>query len=412
VTRTSARREPIAVVGTGLKAPGGNSVDELWASLCSACSTAVVYGDERLDGVEVLVCRVDGFDPTVYFSTSELRRLDRVHQLGLAAAQDALDGCRGSMPEPDRCAVVCGVALGASATYEAQHSQLLEGGLHAVHPLALPMIMPSSLASLLSLRFGFRGPSLTVSTACASGATAIGEGVELLRRGAADLVLAGGADAMLTYNVLCGFLRLDAMSHHVSEPALASRPFDRDRDGFVLGEGAAFLVLRRHADAVAAGEEVLGSVLGYGASSDAHHLVAPPPDGEGASRCMRRALADAGADISEVTHVNAHGTSTVLNDLAEAAALVDVFGDTVPPVTSVKGTTGHLIGGSGAVEAVIALQSLRRGVAPPVAGLRDVDPKISIDVVTGTSRPLAAGYALSNSFGFGGANATLLLGPG
>ena len=305
---------------------------------------------------------------------------------------------------------MCGVGFGATATYEEQHTRLLSQGLKALSPLSIPMVMPSSVAAHLSLRFGFQGPCLTVSAACASGAAAIGEGVELLRRGAADLVLAGGADAMVTYNAICSFLRLDAMSSNAAAPALASRPFDVDRDGFVLGEGAGFVVLRRLDDARAEGLGPLGTILGYGTNADAHHLVAPSPDGEGALRCMRLALADAGITPALVAHVNAHGTSTPLNDAAEAAALTALFGGTTPPVSAVKATTGHMIGGSGAVEAVVALWSLRHGLAPPISGLTHLDPGCAIDAVQGSPRPIGEGVVLSNSFGFGGVNACLVLG--
>ena len=286
--------EPVAVVAAGLKAPGGNSPDELWESLCSGRSYAERFEDDRLpDDAPILVGRVSGFDPAAYLSPVEVRRLDRAHQLAVGAAQDAVDQLVGPMPAPERCAVVCGVGLGATATYEAQHANLLTGGLRDLNPLTIPFVMPSAAAALLSLRFGFQGPCLTVSTACASGTTAIGEGVELLRRGAADLVLAGGVDSMVTYNALCSFLRLDVMTRTVDEPELASRPFDVDRDGFLMAEGAGFVVLKRRAD-LAADEPVLGCVVGYGASSDAHHLVAPAVGGAGALRAMSAALADAG----------------------------------------------------------------------------------------------------------------------
>jgi 3-oxoacyl-[acyl-carrier-protein] synthase II len=268
------------------------------------------------------------------------------------------------------------------------------------------MIMPSSAAALLSLRFGFRGPTVTVSAACASGAMAIGEAVELLRRGAADLVLAGGVDALVTYAAMCSFLRLDAMSRNIADPAHASRPFDIDRDGFVLGEGAGFVVLRHASDAT----DSLGRIIGYGTCADAHHLVAPSPEGEGALRCMRLALADAGVDPSDVVHVNAHGTSTPLNDLAEARAISSLFGERRVPVTSAKGTTGHLIAGSGAVETILTLWTLRHRLVPPVAGLRTVDPDLGpLDVVCGSPRAVVDGPMLTNSFGFGGANASLVL---
>lgn len=358
-------RELVAVVGTGVKAPGGNRVDELWESLCAGRSCATVYTDDRLpDGADMLVGRVDGFNPADYLSPVEVRRLDRSHALAIGAAQDAVDGWGGPLPAAQRCAVVCGVGLGAAATYEEQHARLFGQGVRALSPLTLPIVMPSSVAAHLSLRFGFQGPCVTVSAACASGAAAIGEGVELLRRGAADLVLAGGVDALVTYGALCFFLRLDVMSRNVSCPALASRPFDAARDGFVLAEGAGFVVMQRLGDARAAGREPLGLVAGHASCADAYHLVAPSPDGEGALRCMRLALADAGARPDQVGHVNAHGTSTVQGDRAEAAALTALFGDVTPPVTAVKGTTGHMIGGSGAVEAIVTLESVRTRTVP------------------------------------------------
>jgi 3-oxoacyl-[acyl-carrier-protein] synthase II len=403
------RPAPVAVVGAGVKTPAGNGVGELWRNLCAARPSAEVFEDDRLPpGTAALVCRVSGFDPAAQLTPIEVRRLDRSHALAIGAAADALDQC-AALPEPARRAVVCGVGLGAASTYEEQASRLLAQGVRGLSPLTIPMVMPSSVAAHLSLRFGLGGPCLTVSAACASGAAAIGEGVELLRRGAADVVLAGGVDSLVGYGAMCCFMRLDAMSRNVGCPDLASRPFDADRDGFVMGEGAGFVVLQRLEDISASGPEPLGLVLGHASSADAHHLVAPSPDGEGAVRCMALALADAGVQPRDLAHVNAHGTSTVLNDRAEAAALAALFDGACPPVTAVKGSTGHMIAGSGAVEAIVSLISLRHRVVPPVAGLRTVDPDFDLDVVQGTPRDGPPGYALSNSFGFGGANTALVL---
>jgi 3-oxoacyl-[acyl-carrier-protein] synthase II len=403
------RPGPVAVVGAGVKTPAGNGVGELWRNLCAARPSAEVFEDDRLPpGTAALVCRVSGFDPAAHLTPIEVRRLDRSHALAIGAAADALGQC-AALPEPARRAVVCGVGLGAASTYEEQASRLLGQGVRGLSPLTIPMVMPSSVAAHLSLRFGFGGPCLTVSAACASGAAAIGEGVELLRRGAADVVLAGGVDSLVGYGAMCCFMRLDAMSRNVGCPDLASRPFDADRDGFVMGEGAGFVVLQRLEDISASGLEPLGLVLGHASSADAHHLVAPSPDGEGAVRCMVLALADAGVQPRDLAHVNAHGTSTVLNDRAEAAALAALFDGACPPVTAVKGSTGHMIAGSGAVEAIVSLISLRRRVVPPVAGLRTVDPDFDLDVVQDTPREGPPGYALSNSFGFGGANTALVL---
>jgi 3-oxoacyl-[acyl-carrier-protein] synthase II len=401
------------VVGAGLKAPGGQTIDELWVSLCAGESTAEPFVDARFpEDVRLLTCRVDRFDAARYLTPIELRRLDRAHQLSVGAAQDALNGVGSPLPPPDRCAVVCGVGYGAAASYEAQHVRLFDSGLKAISPAAIPALMPNATAALLSLRFGFRGPCFTVSTACASGATAIAEGVELLRRHAADLVIAGGGDSLLNYSALAGFLRLDVMSRLVADPTRASRPFDAQRDGFVMGEGAGFLVLQRASDARAAGRSVLGYVLGHGSSADAYNLIAPSTRGEGALACMRAALDDAGIEPVAVSHVNAHGTSTVPGDLSEGRALTALFPRDRPPVTAVKGTTGHLIAGSGAVEAIVTLKSLAARQVPPVAGLEVIDRDIEIEAVRFEPRPIAPGPALSNSFGFGGMNTTLVLSSG
>jgi 3-oxoacyl-[acyl-carrier-protein] synthase II len=405
-----AGRAPVAVVGAGVKTPAGNDVGELWGNLCAGRPSAEVFEDDRLpQGAAALVCRARAFAPSAYLTPIEVRRLDRSHALAIGAAADALGQC-GELPAPARRAVVCGVGLGAASTYEEQVSRLLEGGVRGVSPLTIPMVMPSSAAAHLSLRFGFEGPCLTVSAACASGAAAIGEGVELLRRGAADMVLAGGVDSLVGYGAMCCFMRLDAMSRNVGCPELASRPFDTDRDGFVMGEGAGFVVLQRLEDVSASGPEPLGLVLGHASSADAHHLVAPRPGGEGAFRCMALALADADVQARDLAHVNAHGTSTVLNDHAEAAALTALFAGSCPPVTAVKGSTGHMIAGSGAVEAIVSLVSLRHRLTPPVAGLRTIDPDFDLDIIQGTPRRAPPGYALSNSFGFGGTNTALVLG--
>jgi len=405
-----AARKPVAVVGAGVKAPGGVAVADLWRSACAGRSTAEPYTDARFPpDARVLVSRVVGFDPAAYLSPVERRRFDRAHQLAIGAAQDALDDCGPGLPLPDRCAIVCGVGLGSAAAHEDQYRRLFESGLKGISPLAIPILMPSAAASLLSLRFGFTGPCLTVSTACASGATAIAEGVELLHRGAADLVVAGGCDSLITYSALAGFIRLDVMSRHVEAPDLASRPFDEQRDGFVMGEGAGFMVLQRGPDAASSGRRVLGWVLGQASTADAFNLVSPSVRGEGALACMRRALADAGVHASDLSHVNAHGTSTVHGDLSEGRALASLFAGTGPPVTAVKGTTGHLVAGSGAVEAILTLKSLAERILPPVAGLRHVDRRIELDVVRSEPRAIGPGPGLSNSFGFGGLNTALVL---
>ena len=395
----------VAVVGAGVVSPAGCSVDALWQSALSGRSFAEPRRFPELEGWLTLECRASSFDPADRFERHEIRRLDRVHQMAIVAADDALYGLE--IPAPARCAVVVGLGWGASETLEGQFQSLLEHGQRSVSPLAIPLVMANSVAAHLSLRFGFTGASMTVSSACASGTSALGEAMWLLRTRRADLVLAGGVDAPIAYGLMSFFDRLEAMSRQVDNPRFASRPFDRDRDGFVLGEGAGFVALVRAEDAT--GVQRLGSLLGYGSTSDAFHLVAPPNDGRGAVRCMRDALADADVGVSDIGFVSAHGTSTPRNDLAESIAIHEVFGESGPPVTALKGSIGHLLGGAGAVQAIAAIESARRLIVPPIAGLVNPDPEIRIDVVQGQARPISKSLVLSNSFGFGGHNACLVI---
>jgi 3-oxoacyl-[acyl-carrier-protein] synthase II len=263
---------------------------------------------------------------------------------------------------------------------------------------------------MISIRFGFTGPALCISTACAAGANAIGEGVRMVRDGSAEVVVAGATEAPVTPLTVSAFARMGAMSTRNDDPTRASRPFDVARDGFVIAEGAGFTVLETLEHALARGATVHGEVLGYGRNADAHHITAPVPGGAGAAACMQLALDDAGLDGAAIGHVNAHGTSTPLNDATEAEAIRKVFGDAAPPVTSTKGVTGHMIAGAGAAEAVISLLSLRDGIVPPTANLDEIGDDIGLDVVAGAPRPIERKPVLSNSFGFGGHNATLILG--
>ena len=392
------------VVGAGVASPAGSDLDELWRAVVEARGTrAEVIPYEGFPDGGVLGCRAAGFEPAERLERHELRRLDRVHQLAFWAADDAL-AAAGPGPEPERCAVVVGTGFGAATFHEQQLRALHDRGFRAVSPLAIPVVMPNSVAGHLSLRHGFRGPSLSVATACASGTDAIGEALWLLRSGRADRVLAGGVDSLHTIGVTASFARLEAMSRRLDDPAASSRPFDADRDGFVLGEGAAFVVLERAADATGG----LGRVLGHAATCDAHHLVAPPDDGGGAIACVRAALADAGLEPDQVGHVNAHGTSTERNDLAEATALAAVFGERAVPVTATKGVTGHLIAAAGALEAIVALRSIAESTVPPIANLTCPDPALDHLVRTDERAPRSP-TAVSTSFGFGGHDAALVL---
>lgn len=396
-----------SVRGMGVVTPVGSTIDDFWAAVLAGAGTAAeeLSFDEGPEGLEALGCPARGFDPASRLERRELRRLDRAHLLAYWAAEDAL-AAAGPGPEPERCAIVVGTGIGPFGFLERQAGVMRDRGLRAVSPAVIPVGMPNSVAAHLSIRFDYRGPATTINTACASGAMAIGEALWLLRTGRADRVLAGGVEAMDAAALVTGFVRLEAMSTRFAEPHRASRPFDVDRDGFVLGEGAGFVVLERAGDSSAPDH---GRVLGYGTSSDAEGIVAPAADGRGAIAAMREAIDDAGVEPTAIGHVNAHGTSTRLNDAIEGAAIRAVFGDHRLPVTATKSVIGHLIGAAGAVETIAALLSCRRGVVPPVANLDRFDDTIDVDV-RGTAVEPTSPLALSNSFAFGGHNASLVVG--
>ena len=404
-------RPRVAVTGIGVKTPAGSDVDSFWETLLAGRSMAANISRFDPSGLPVrFACEVRDFDPVAYLGPKEYRRVDRVAQLGFAAAIDALKAAGDPGADPARCAVVAGTGIGGLATLEDQEKVLLERGPTRVTPFLVPMMMPNATPALIAMELGWRGPNWCVATACAAGTNAIGEGARLVRDDTSDVVLAGGTEAVVTPIAVAAFARMGALSGRHDEPERASRPFDVHRDGFVMGEGAAFLVLERWDRAVARGATILGEILGYGRNADAYHITAPSPGGAGAAGCMQLALDDAGVPPSAIGHINSHGTSTPLNDASEAEAIVKVFGDAAPPVTSTKGVTGHLIGAAGAIEAAASLLSMREGLVPPTANHEQADPEITIDIVAGSPRE-ARGPVLSNSFGFGGHNATLVLGP-
>ena len=354
---------------------------------------------------------VRDFDAADYFGPKDARRQDRVTQLGFGAAVDALADAGELGADPSRCAVIAATGVGGLESMEINQQTFMERGASRVSPFFVTMMMPNATAGAISINFGWTGPNMCIATACAAGTHAIGEGARLIRDGTADAVVAGGTEAGVTPLTISAFARMGALSTRNDDPARASRPFDADRDGFVMSEGAGFVILEPLERAIARGAKVYGLVAGYGRNGDAYHITAPSPGGAGAAVCMQLALDDAGVDASAVGHVNAHGTSTPLNDASEAEALHKVFGDHAPPVTSTKGVTGHMIGAAGAVEAVIALLSLRDGIVPPTANLERIGDEIDLDIVFGEPRSIAPAPVLSNSFGFGGHNATLILAP-
>ena len=402
-------RHRVAVTGLGVKSPAGNELATFWSTLLAARPAAALIS--RFDASDLPVsfaCEVPDFDPSAYFGPKEARRADRVTQLAVAAASDALEHAGELRADPGRCGVVAGTGVGGLWTQEEEEKVLFEKGASRVSPFLVPMMMPNAAAGTIAMRYRWTGPNLCVATACAAGTHAVGEAARLIREGSAEVVLAGGTEAAITPIALASFGRMGALSTRSDQPERASRPFDPDRDGFVMGEGAGFLVLERWDRAEARGAEIHGEIMGYGRNSDAYHITAPSPDGSGAVACMEAALDDAGLAPGDVGHVNSHGTSTPLNDAAESEAIVKVFGGSPPPVTSTKGVTGHMIGAAGAVEAVACILASGEGLVPPTANHDQTDPVVAVDVVAGEPRQ-ARGPALSNSFGFGGHNATLVL---
>jgi 3-oxoacyl-[acyl-carrier-protein] synthase II len=416
-------RRRVAVTGLGVKAPAGTDLESYWAAVKEGRPSA---GPIRRFDASVLpeqfrfACEVPEFDLEPYFDFKEARRADRCTHLGVAAALDAINdaGLRGPNAQPGelgtdpaRCGVYTGSGVGGLMSMEEQDGVLRARGSDRVSPFLVPAMMANATAATAGMKLGWTGPNLCVSTACAAGTHAIGEAGLLIRYGMADVMLAGGTEASITPLAMSAFGRMGALSSRVHDMGRASRPFDPDRDGFVMGEGAGFLVLEEWDHAVARGARIYGELLGYARNTDAYHITAPVPGGAGAAACMQQALADAGLEPSQVAHVNAHGTSTPLNDASEAQAMVKVFGERAVPVTSGKGVTGHLVAGAGAIEAVATFLALRDGVVAPTANHERDDPELAIDVVAGEARPVPPGPVVSNSFGFGGHNATVVLGP-
>ncbi|GAA2986975.1 beta-ketoacyl-[acyl-carrier-protein] synthase family protein [Actinokineospora diospyrosa] len=396
----------VLVTGVGLLTPAGIGVAESWERVLSGAPAART--DPELGGA--ISARVPGFDPVAALGARHAWRLDRFTQLALCAVREAVAdaGLNPSTWDGARVAVVLGNSLGGTATFESQYRVFHDGHADEVSPLMVPMAMVNMVAGYVAIDIRATGPSLVTATACASGGTAVGIATALLRSGACDVAIAGGTEAAITPVTITGLRRMGALSGRDHDPATASRPFDLDRDGFVPGEGAGALVLERAADARARRVAGYARIAGYGASSDAHHATAPAPDGSGIRRALEAALTEAGVDPRAVDHVNAHGTSTPLNDVTEAKALRAVLGESIA-VTSVKGVTGHTLAAAGAIEAVCAALTIRDGVIPPTAGTKQVDPRVEVDVVVGAARRARVDVAVSTSLGFGGHNAALVL---
>ncbi|MEU3610212.1 beta-ketoacyl-[acyl-carrier-protein] synthase family protein [Streptomyces sp. NPDC035033] len=399
----------VAVTGIGLVTPAGLGTEASWATIRDGVPTA--SHDPALAGLGCdLSCRVPGFDATALLGRRTAWRLDRFTHLALVAAREAVAdaGLDPGTWDGARVAVVLGNSLGGTATTEEQYRTYYGGAPDEVSPLTVPKSMSNMVAGYVAMDLGARGPSLVTATACASGSTAIGTARQLLVLGQCDIAVVGGTESALTPATVTALHHMGALTRRTREPDRASRPFDADRDGFVPAEGAGVLVLEREADAAARGAAPYAFVRGFGASSDAHHATAPDPEGAGIERAVRAALADAGLAPGDIAHVNAHGTSTPLNDATEATALGRVFGHGAA-VTSVKGVTGHTLAAAGAVEAAVTALTLHHGVIPPTAGTVSVDPAIDLDIVLEAPRKSAPQAAVSTSLGFGGHNAALVL---
>ncbi len=406
----------VVVTGIGLVTPLGVGVDPSWSALLAGQSGAAPITLFDAAGYRTrFAAEVKGFSPDPWINHRKLKELDRYSQFAVVSAvmawADAGLGDELPQRERDRIGTIVGVGIGGIETIERHHRTLLEKGPNRVSPYFIPAAISNMAAGQVAMRLGLRGINYCTTSACASGAHAIGEAMRLVQRGAAEIMVAGGAEAAITPLGVAGFNAMLALSTRNDEPTKASRPWDRGRDGFVMGEGAGILVIEERERALARGAKIYAELVGYGATDDAHHVTQPAPEGEGAQRAMREALADGALDATRVGYINAHGTSTVQGDMQESRAVRSVFGAHAErlAVSSTKSMTGHLLGAAGGVEAAFTALALKHGVLPPTINLDDPDPACDLDYVPNAARRAEVDVALSNSFGFGGTNVTLAL---
>ena len=403
----------VVVTGVGAVSPIGNTAADTWKAAVVGRSGIGTLTRFDPTGLPVRIGgEVKEFDPADWIEKKEIKKMDTFIHYALAAAQMAVEDANLEVGESDRdrVGVYVGSGIGGIGGIEHFHSQLLEGGPRKVSPFFIPMVLINLASGQIAIRMGFQGPNSCAVSACATGVHCIGDAYHVVRRGDADVMLAGGAESAFTPLTISGFAAARALSSRNDDPERASRPFDRDRDGFVLGEGAGVLVLESLDRALARKAPIYGEILGYGLTGDAYHITAPPDDASGAIRCMRMAIDNAGLDPSQVDHVNAHATSTFA-DTIETKALKAVFGERARkvPVTAVKSMTGHLLGAAGGVETILALMTIREGLLLPTINLDNADPECDLDYVSEGARKMPVSVVLKNSFGFGGTNASLIL---
>lgn len=404
----------VVITGVGLISSVGIGTEANWDALCAGRSGIgpITRFDASLHSSRI-AGEVKGFDPLDFVAKKEVKKIDTFIQYAIAASQFAVDDAKLAITagNANEVGVFIASGIGGFSTIESEHSELINGGPRRVSPFFIPASIINLAAGHVSIRFGAKGPNLATCTACTASAHSIGESFEIIRRGDADVMIAGGSEMAITPLGVGGFAAMRALSTRNDEPARASRPFDKDRDGFVIGDGAGMVILEELEVARARGAQIYCEVVGYGLSSDAYHLTGQPPDANGAVRSMQMALRKAGIAPSQVDYINAHGTSTPINDPTETLAVKTCFGDHAYrlAMSSTKSMTGHLLGAAGGLEAGITAMAIRHQVAPPTANLDAPDPACDLDYIPLAARPMKIDYALSNSFGFGGTNGTLLL---
>jgi len=403
----------VVVTGIGLVIPTGIGVETAWKNICEGRSGIGPLTRFDTTGYETKIAgEVKGFNPELYIDKKEIKKMDLFIQYALAATQEAIEDA-GLKIIPENCeriGVIVGTGLGGLPSLEKYHKILLEKGPSRVSPFFIPMLIANMASGQIAMQFGPKGPNTCVVTACATGAHSIGDAFRAIHYGDADAMIAGGTEANISPLSISGFNAMKALSTRNEEPEKASRPFEKNRDGFVVAEGAGILILEELEFARSRNAKIYGELTGYGYTGDAYHITAPSPNGEGAARCMRMALRDAGLKPEEVGYINAHGTSTPLNDATETQAIKTVFGEYAKkiPVAATKSMTGHLLGAAGSTEAILCLLTLRDGIIPPTINYEEPDPQCDLDYVPNVARHQTVDVAMSNAFGFGGTNATLI----